>query len=158
MKKLKEIMVAAVAAAMVISVPVYASENDRFSDGGIAEQMEVFPAGELTGDAFDDGTEIVSEMPDVSSEPAAFAETELSSDQFVYEGVIYCKDTGRDTCKIVGYTDDVPENLILKENVSDGVNELFVYSIADKAFENYLLNRHSSRWARISLTAVMVLL
>ena len=41
MKKLKEIMVAAVAAAMVISVPVYASENDKFSDGGIAEQMEV---------------------------------------------------------------------------------------------------------------------
>ena len=136
MKKLKEIMAAVVAAAMVISVPVYASENDKFSDGGIAEQMEVFPAGELTGDAFDDGTEIVSEMPDVSSEPAAFAETELSSDQFVYEGVIYCKDTGRDTCRIVGYTDDVPENLILKENVSDGVNELFVYSIADKAFEN----------------------
>ena len=55
MKKLKEIMVAAVAAAMVISVPVYASENDKFSDGGIAEQMEVFPAGELTGDAFDVG-------------------------------------------------------------------------------------------------------
>ena len=97
MKKLKEIMVAAVAAAMVISVPVYASENDKFSDGGIAEQMEVFPAGELTGDAFDDGTEIVSEMPDVSSETAAFAETELSSDQFVSEGVIYCKDIGRDT-------------------------------------------------------------
>ena len=63
MKKLKEIMmVAAVAAAMVISVPVYASENDKFSDGGIAEQMEVFPAGELTGDAFDDGTEIISEV------------------------------------------------------------------------------------------------
>ena len=75
MKKLKEIMVAAVAVAMVISVPVYASENDKFSDGGIAEQMEVFPAGELTGDAFDDGTEIVSEMSDVSSETAAFAET-----------------------------------------------------------------------------------
>lgn len=51
MKKLKEIMAAAIAAAMVISVPVYASENDKFSDGGIAEQMEVFPAGELTGDA-----------------------------------------------------------------------------------------------------------
>lgn len=98
MKKLKEIMAAAIAAAIVISVPVYASENDKFSDGGIAEQMEVFPAGELTGDAFDDGTEIVSEMPDVSSETAAFAETELSSDQFVSEGVIYCKDTGRDTC------------------------------------------------------------
>ena len=46
MKKLKEIIAAAIAAAMVISVPVYASENDKFSDGGIAEQMEVFPAGE----------------------------------------------------------------------------------------------------------------
>ena len=86
---------------------------------------------------FDDGTEIVSRDVGCVQKTAAFAETELSSDQFVSEGVIYCKDTGRDTCRIVGYTDiDVPENLILKENVSDGVNELFVYSIADKAFEN----------------------
>ena len=136
MKKLKNVMLTAAVTLTLLSVSVYASEKDVFTDGGVVEQTEELPPSELTENVFDDGTEVMFETPDVLSESAVFTETELSSDQFVYEGVIYRKDTGRDTCGIVGYTEEVPENLTLKEYVSDGTKDLFVYSIADKAFQN----------------------
>ena len=136
MKKLKNVMLTAAVTLTLLSVSVYASEKDVFTDGGTVGQTEELPSSELTENVFDDGTEVMFETPDVLSESAVFTETELSSDQFVYEGVIYRKDTGRDTCGIVGYTEDVPENLTLKEYVSDGTKDLFVYSIADKAFQN----------------------
>lgn len=136
MKKLKNVMLTAAATLTLLSVSVYASEKDVFTDGGTVGQTEELPPSELTENVFDDGTEVMFETPDVLSESAVFTETELSSDQFVYEGVIYRKDTGRDTCGIVGYTEEVPENLTLKEYVSDGTKDLFVYSIADKAFQN----------------------
>lgn len=136
MKKLKNVMLTAAVTLTLFSVSVYASEKDVFTDGGTVGQTEELPPSELTENVFDDGTEVMFETPDVLSESAVFTETELSSDQFVYEGVIYRKDTGRDTCGIVGYTEDVPENLTLKEYVSDGTKDLFVYSIADKAFQN----------------------
>ena len=136
MKKLKNVILIATVTLTLLSVSVYASEKDVFTDGGVVGQTEELPPSELTENVFDDGTEVMFETPDVLSESAAFTETELSSDQFVYEGVIYRKDTGRDTCGIVGYTEEVPENLTLKEYVSDGTKDLFVYSIADKAFQN----------------------
>ena len=136
MKKLKNVMLTAAVTLTLLSVSVYASEKDVFTDGGTVGQTEELPPSELTENVFDDGTEVMFETPDVLSESAVFTETELSSDQFVYEGVIYRKDTGRDTCGIVGYTEEVPENLTLKEYVSDGTKDLFVYSIADKAFQN----------------------
>ena len=136
MKKLKNVMLTAAVTLTLFSVSVYASEKDVFTDGGVVGQTEELPPSELTENVFDDGTEVMFETPDVLSEFAAFTETELSSNQFVYEGVIYRKDTGRDTCGIVGYTEEVPENLTLKEYVSDGTKDLFVYSIADKAFQN----------------------
>ena len=129
--------------AMTMSLtPVSAFGSEAFTDGGEVGQADgsadSFVEEDLPENVFDDGvgTESVSEVPDMTSEPVVSAETELSSDQFVYEGVIYRKDTGRDTCGIVGYTEDVPENLTLKEYVSDGTKDLFVYSIADKAFQN----------------------
>lgn len=136
MKKLKNVILIATVTLTLLSVSVYASEKDVFTDGGVVGQTEELPPSELTENVFDDGTEVMFETPDVLSESAVFTETELSSDQFVYEGVIYRKDTGRDTCGIVGYTEEVPENLTLKEYVSDGTKDLFVYSIADKAFQN----------------------
>ena len=136
MKKLKNVMLTAAVTLTLFSVSVYASEKDVFTDGGVVGQTEELPSSELTENVFDDGTEVMFETPEVLSESAVFTETELSSDQFVYEGVIYRKDTGRDTCGIVGYTEEVPENLTLKEYVSDGTKDLFVYSIADKAFQN----------------------
>ena len=129
--------------AMTMSLtPVSAFGSEAFTDGGEVGQADgsadSFVEEDLPENVFDDGvgTESVSEVPDMTSEPVVSAETELSSDQFVYEGVIYRKDTGRDTCGIVGYTEEVPENLTLKEYVSDGTKDLFVYSIADKAFQN----------------------
>ena len=129
--------------AMTMSLtPVSAFGSEAFTDGGEVGQADgsadSFVKEDLPENVFDDGvgTESVSEVPDMTSEPVVSAETELSSDQFVYEGVIYRKDTGRDTCGIVGYTEELPENLILKEYVSDGTKDLFVYSIADKAFQN----------------------
>ena len=136
MKKLKNVMLTTAVTLTLFSVSVYASEKDVFTDGGVVGQTEELPSSELTENVFDDGTEVMFETPEVLSESAVFTETELSSDQFVYEGVIYRKDTGRDTCGIVGYTEEVPENLTLKEYVSDGTKDLFVYSIADKAFQN----------------------
>ena len=129
--------------AMTMSLtPVSAFGSEAFTDGGEVGQADgsadSFVEEDLPENVFDDGVgiESVSEVPDMTSEPVVSAETELSSDQFVYEGVIYHKDTGRDTCGIVGYTEEVPENLTLKEYVSDGTKDLFVYSIADKAFQN----------------------
>ena len=129
--------------AMTMSLtPVSAFGSEAFTDGGEVGQADgsadSFVEEDLLENVFDDGvgTESVSEVPDMTSEPVASAETELSSNQFVYEGVIYRKDTGRDTCGIVGYTEEVPEDLTLKEYVSDGTKDLFVYSVADKAFQN----------------------
>ena len=129
--------------AMTMSLtPVSAFGSEAFTDGGKVGQADgsadSFVEEELLENVFDDGvgTESVSEVPDMTSEPVVSAETELSSNQFVYEGVIYRKDTGRDTCGIVGYTEEVPEDLTLKEYVSDGTKDLFVYSVADKAFQN----------------------
>lgn len=129
--------------AMTMSLtPVSAFGSEAFTDGGKVGQADgsadSFVEEDLLENVFDDGvgTESVSEVPDMTSEPVVSAETELSSNQFVYEGVIYRKDTGRDTCGIVGYTEEVPEDLTLKEYVSDGTKDLFVYSVADKAFQN----------------------
>ena len=129
--------------AMTMSLtPVSAFGSEAFTDGGEVGQADgsadSFVEEDLLENVFDDGvgTESVSEVPDMTSEPVVSAETELSSNQFVYEGVIYRKDTGRDTCGIVGYTEEVPEDLTLKEYVSDGTKDLFVYSVADKAFQN----------------------
>lgn len=129
--------------AMTMSLtPVSAFGSEAFTDGGEVGKADgsadSFVEEDLLENVFDDGvgTESVSEVPDMTSEPVVSAETELSSNQFVYEGVIYRKDTGRDTCGIVGYTEEVPEDLTLKEYVSDGTKDLFVYSVADKAFQN----------------------
>ena len=129
--------------AMTMSLtPVSAFGSEAFTDGGEVGQADgsadSFVEEDLLENVFDDGvgTESVSEVPDMTSEPVVSAETELSSNQFVYEGVIYRKDTGRNTCGIVGYTEEVPEDLTLKEYVSDGTKDLFVYSVADKAFQN----------------------
>lgn len=129
--------------AMTMSLtPVSAFGSEAFTDGGEVGQADgsadSFVEEDLLENVFDDGvgTESVSEVPDMTSEPVISAETELSSNQFVYEGVIYRKDTRRDTCGIVGYTEEVPEDLTLKEYVSDGMKDLFVYSVADKAFQN----------------------
>ena len=85
MKKLKNVMLTAAVTLTLLSVSVYASEKDVFTDGGVVGQTEELPSSELTENVFDDGTEVMFETPEVLSESAVFTETELSSDQFVYE-------------------------------------------------------------------------
>ena len=121
------------------SVAVYGTEISDFSDGSEAqtEIQQELQTGENNSDIvlFQDESDTFSDTDSDGEISSNSVQQETSENQFIFEGVIYQKDIEKNTCGIVGYTEEIPENIVINDAVNDGEREWYVDWIQDGAFK-----------------------
>ena len=136
----KRWIVTLVSATLTLSsVPVYGTEISDFSDGREAqtEIQQELQTGENNSDIvlFQDESDTFSDTESDGEISSNSVQQETSDNQFVLDGVIYQKDAEKNTCGIVGYTDEISENVVINDTVNDGERDWYVDWIQDGAFK-----------------------